>query len=118
MRPFNKVARTLALATVLASLAGCSEYLDRRDTIALSAGNANATNQVTQMVDPWPLESANRDIAFNGSKMEAAFERYRTGRVIQPRGTGTSSSYEQSQNSQNNTAPVGPTVNQPVAAVK
>jgi hypothetical protein len=48
----------------------------------------------------------------------AAFERYRTGRVIQPRGTGTSSSYEQSQNSQNNSAPVGPTVNQPVAAVK
>ena len=34
MRPFNKAMRTLALATVLAVLGGCSEYLDRRDTIA------------------------------------------------------------------------------------
>lgn len=118
MPPSSNAIRTLALAAVLATLAGCSEYLDRRDTIALSAGNANATNQVTQMVDPWPRDSANRNIAFNGSRMEAAYERYRTGRVIQPRGTGTSSSYEQSQAAQNNTAPVGPTVNQPVAASK
>ena len=54
MRPFSKAKRTLALATVLAVLGGCSEYLDRRDTIAKSGGNAVATNVVTHMVDPWP----------------------------------------------------------------
>ena len=34
MRPFSKATRPLALATVLAVLGGCSEYLDRRETIA------------------------------------------------------------------------------------
>ena len=47
MLPFSKAMRTLALATVLAILGGCSEYLDRRDTIAKSGGNAVATNIVT-----------------------------------------------------------------------
>ena len=115
MRPSSKIFRTLALATVFATLAGCSEYLDRRDNIALSAGNANATNQMTQMVDPWPRDSANRDIAFNGAKMQSAVERYRTNRIIQPKGTGTSTTYEQSQAAQ---APVGPTVTQSASPVK
>src|SRR5215467_14607760 len=94
MRPFSKATRTLALAAALAVLGGCSEYLDRRDTIALSGGNAVATNVVTHMVDPWPRESANRNIAFNGAKIEGAFERYRTNRVTAPRGIGTSSTYD------------------------
>ena len=51
-------------------------------------------------------------------RWKAPFERYRTNRVIQPKGTGTSNTYEQSQGAQNNTAPVGPTVNQPVGPVK
>ena len=85
MRPSSNFVRSLALAAVLAMLGGCSEYLDRRDTIALSGGNAVATNKVTHMVDPWPRDSANRDIAFNGAKMETAIERYRTNKVIPPR---------------------------------
>ena len=68
MQPFNNVMRTFALAGLFAVLGGCSEYLDRRDTIAKSGGNAVATNIVTQMVDPWPPESANRNIAFNGPR--------------------------------------------------
>jgi hypothetical protein len=112
MQPFNKVARLVALVVMFIALAGCSEYLDRRDTIALSGGNAVATDQVTHMVDPWPRDSANRDIAFNGAKMESAVERYRTNQVIPPQGTGTSASY-QAPAAQNNAAPVGPTVTQP-----
>ena len=119
MPPFSKSLRTLALGVLLAVLGGCSEYLDRRDTIARSGGNAVATNVVTQMVDPWPRESANRNIAFNGPKMQSAFERYRTNRVITPHGIGTSA-YQDAQgaNSQNNGAPVGPAVTQPAAPVK
>ena len=71
---------------MLAVLGGCSEYLDRRDTIAKSGGNAVATNVVTHMVDPWPRASANRNIAFNGARIESAFERYRNNKVIAPRG--------------------------------
>jgi hypothetical protein len=119
MQPFSKVMRTLALAALLSAVAGCSEYIDRRDTIALSGGNAVATNVVTHTVDPWPRDSANRDIAFNGPKMESAFERYRTNRVIAPRGIGTSSAYsDQSTAGQNSAAPAAPTVTPPAAPVK
>jgi hypothetical protein len=120
MPPFSKALRTLALGALFATLGGCSEYLDRRDTIALSGGNAVATDVVTHMVDPWPRESANRNIAFNGPKMQMAVERYRTNRVVTPHGIGTSSAYQDAQgaNSQNNGTPVGQPVSQPAAPVK
>jgi hypothetical protein len=76
------------VAALAATLAGCSSadlYLDRRETMHLSAGDAIAANKVTHMVDPWPLASANKNIAFNGDKMQSAAERYRTGRIIQPK---------------------------------
>jgi hypothetical protein len=117
MRPSSKLAGALALVTALAALSGCSEYLDRRDTIALGGGNAVATDKVVQMVDPWPRASADRNIAFNGPKMQSAIERYRTNRVIPPVGSGTSTTYQAAQNPNaaapsSNNAPLGPTVNQ------
>jgi hypothetical protein len=63
-------------------LAGCSDiYYDRRETIALGADDAVASNRVTHMVDPWPRHSANNNIAFNGERMQAASERYRQNKV-------------------------------------
>jgi hypothetical protein len=118
MRPFSKAMRPLALATVLAVLGGCSEYLDRRDPIALSGGNAVATNVVTHTVDPWPRESANRNIAFNGAKIESAFERYRTNKVTTPRGIGTSGTYQDAAPNAAGPAPVGPVTTAPAAPVK
>lgn len=122
MQPFTNAMRTLALAGLLTAVGACSEYLDRRDPIAASGGNAVATNAVTQMVDPWPRDSANRNIAFNGSRMEIAVQRYRTNRVIAPRGVGTSSAYQDSQAGaaagQNTAAPVGSSMTQPAAPVK
>ncbi len=114
MRPVSKMVRALALTAVLAALSGCAEYLDRRDGIALSAGDAVATDKVAQMVDPWPRVSADKNIAFNGAKMESAVERYRTNRVYPPNGTGTSTAYQPSANSSANAA-VGAAVAQPVA---
>lgn len=114
-RPSN-VVQALVLAAAVTMLAGCSEYLDRRDTNSLQSGNAVQTNKVTQMVDPWPRASVDRNIASNGVVMQSAVERYRTGRVIQPNSTGTSSSYQAAPAS--NAAPLGPTVNQPTAPVK
>jgi hypothetical protein len=73
-------------------LAGCSDiYFDRRDSIAPSVGDAVAVNKVTQMVDPWPQASANKNIAYNGEKMQTAIERYRQGRIIPPVNATTSS---------------------------
>ena len=118
MRSFSKAMRPIALAIALATLGGCSEYLNRRETIALSGGNAVATNVVTHMVDPWPRESANRNIAFNGAKIEGAFERYRTNRVTTPRGIGTSSTYDSAPAATAPSAPAGSGVTAPAAAVK
>lgn len=114
MPRFNNVARLAVLTTVLAGVAGCSEYTDRRDMISIQGGDAVQTDKVTQMVDPWPAAAANRNIAYNGAVMQGAYERYRTGRVIPPNSTGTSATYQQQQ--PNNTTPLGPTVNQSGAA--
>lgn len=86
-----------AISMLAAVLGGCSDlYFDRRETIVPSAGDAVAANQVKQMVDPWPRASANRDIAFDGEKMQSAVERYRTNRIIQPVNATTSSvAYQQ-----------------------
>jgi hypothetical protein len=68
-------------------LAGCSDpglYFDRRDTIALSAGDAIEANKVAQVIDPWPASSGNTNIAFNGQRMQSAVERYRTNLVTPP----------------------------------
>ncbi len=85
-RPIERVARTIAAAVTLgAMLTGCSDlYYDRRDTIALSGGNAVAANEVAQMVDPWPPHSGTTNIATNGQKMQSAVERYRTNKVTPP----------------------------------
>jgi hypothetical protein len=107
------VLRGLTLAVALVALSGCSEYFDGRDSIALSGGNAVASNEVSQMVDPWPAAAADRNIAFNGEKMQSAVQRYRTNQVTPPNGTGTSATY---QAPAANATPLGPTVNQPPPA--
>jgi len=109
MQPSTNTVRKLALVAVLATLGGCSEYLDRRDSVALSAGNAIATDKVTLMVDPWPRASANRNIAFDGNKMQSAVERYRTNRVIAPRSSGTTAAYAPAPDAQATATPTQPT---------
>jgi hypothetical protein len=93
MRRTKRALRLLPPAlAVSALLAGCSDlYWDRRDSIAFNAGNANAANLVAQEIDPWPAVAANKNIDFNGERMQRAIERYRTNKVIPPQGTNTSS---------------------------
>jgi len=75
---------TIALGTWLAGCSDTNLYLDRRETVALSGGDAVAANTVTQMVDPWPPYGGDKNIAFNGQKMQTAAARYRTGKVFPP----------------------------------
>jgi hypothetical protein len=96
----------LLLGCLALALAGCSDiYTDRRETTAHHAGDAMAANRVTHMIDPWPAHSANRNIAFNGEKMQTAHERYRTGRIIPPVNATTSSvAYAQAQQAAQSTS--------------
>jgi hypothetical protein len=97
-----------------AVLGGCSEYyFDRRDTISLHSGEAMAANRVTQMIDPWPVASGRRNIAYSGEKAATAAERYRTGRIIPPVNATTSSAAyvaaaQQAQSTANNQASSAP----------
>lgn len=118
MQPSSNAWRAVAIALLAATtLAACSDYLDRRDTIALSGGNAVATDQMTQMVDPWPVASAEKTIPFNGQKMQSAVQRYRENKVTQPVGTETSTDFAPpapppTASSGNGPSPVGPTATQ------
>jgi hypothetical protein len=91
-RAARLIVTALAAGGLGVGLAGCSDsiYLDHRDSVGLSSGDAVAANEVTQMVDPWPANSGNKNIAYNGQKMQTAVERYRTNRVIPPINATTS----------------------------
>ena len=123
MFSLNLAYRLAALSIAAGALGACQTdqiydphgYLDRRDSIELSAGDANASNIAMQMVDPWPKYAGNKNIAFNGQRSQAAAERYRNNQVITPRGISPSSAYGANANNNpappaNNNTPVGPTV--------
>jgi hypothetical protein len=62
----------VALALVIAGmLSACSDiYYDRRETVALGADDHIASNMVAQMIDPWPRYVGNKNLAFNGDRMQ------------------------------------------------
>lgn len=116
----NRAGRAIGAVLLLGIvLGGCSDiYYDRRETIALGAKDAVASNEVEQTIDPWPRQSGNANLAFNGEKMQSAQERYRQNRVITPVNVTTSSTaYQAAQqqaagtNAANNSmsAPAAPT---------
>jgi|GEM_PF-1258725 hypothetical protein len=78
--------RVLAIAAMLAwLLGGCSDlYFDRRESIALGAGDAVAANAAEQTIDPWPASSQNNNLRFNGQRMQRAVECYRNNKVTPP----------------------------------
>jgi hypothetical protein len=79
------IAAAIAAIALGTMFGGCSDiYYDRRETIALSGGDAVAANEVAQMVDPWPRHSGDKNIAFNGERMQRAVECYRANRVTPP----------------------------------
>ena len=82
----NGAQRAVAAAVMLGALvAGCSDvYFDRRETVSLGAGDSVAANEVEQMVDPWPRYSNNKNLTFNGERMQRAVECYRIDKVTQP----------------------------------
>ena len=73
LRPLRLAAAVLAL-----SAAACTEYVERRETIAAHAGNAVAANRAIHTIDPWPASSADTDIPASGRRIVDAIERYET----------------------------------------
>jgi hypothetical protein len=121
IKPVRPLVGASVVLVILAGsmLAGCSDvYFDRRETIALSADDAVATDRVAQMIDPWPREVGQRKIAFNGEKMQTAVERYRTGKTQPPVNVTTSSAAYQAAEQSAAASVAPPTSATPAAPVK
>lgn len=58
------------------------QYVQRLDGISPDAGDAQAVNTVTHMIDPWPKYAGRRHIDANGARMADAIERYRDVRKL------------------------------------
>jgi hypothetical protein len=78
----NLLGRATALAGAMV-LAGCTEYLDRRESVSFGAGDAQQVNLITHVVTPLPSHAADRDLWFHGEPMANAVERYRTGETAE-----------------------------------
>lgn len=73
------------------ALASCNQYLERKDTLTMSAGDAVASNEAVQIADPWPRYSQNNNIPMDGAKAQRALQRYRgNGQIGQPPAGGAS----------------------------
>jgi hypothetical protein len=111
-----------ALALLVPLVAGgCSDiYYDRRETVSLGADDHIAVNRVAQMVDPWPRDVGNKNIAFSGDRLQPAVERYRRHEVIRPISPVTSSMTQQQipLTTEAVTTPVQNNQTTPAAAVK
>ena len=59
-------------------LSGCTDYISRKETVMLSTGDAVQTSFVTHVRDPWPTHARNKNIAFDGERMQRVIQRYRT----------------------------------------
>src|SRR3954464_4165891 len=70
--PFSVVAVVITATSVT----GCSEYLDRKDTLLLGAGNAVETNIATHVIDPWPKEAQSTYWPTGGRHAQRAVEAY------------------------------------------
>lgn len=99
-KPFAWRVATAGMCLIVMScgLAACSAD-DRHsifaysDTIVSDVGDAIASNQVTQTVDPWSSASRNKELPMDGNQAHAAVERYKTDSVKKPEGlTGSSTS--------------------------
>ncbi len=78
------IARCLTIAAVF-SLGGCyglygndemDRYVQRSDTITMSAGDAKQVNAVTHTITPWPYYVGDRRIAYDSRRAISAVQRY------------------------------------------
>jgi hypothetical protein len=63
---------------MLIVLGGCVDYIERRDTITLAAGDAQDWNKVVHITDPWPPYVMNNHIPGDGRRTAEVIRRYST----------------------------------------
>ena len=81
-----RLAHALIFAVAIA-LGGCktygndegARYLQRKDTVTLSAGDASRANAVAQTLHPWPPDVGDRRIPMQGTRAARAMDCYKRG---------------------------------------
>lgn len=73
----KRLLTALALGSTILSFPGCSEYLERRDTLTLGSGDAVQRNIALQVIDPSPAHARQTELYTDGSRAQRALERYR-----------------------------------------
>ena len=79
MSTAKRTVRWLALSAAslaVVSLGGCADYLNRRDSITLTAGDAMQWNQAVHTVDPWPPAANNTAIPGDGKRLVGVIDGY------------------------------------------
>ena len=84
-----QMLKVLAVAGAAAGLTACSDYLDRRDSLYLGAGEAVQTNIVTHRIDPWPVHAQRVYAETSGERMQRAVEAYRAAPPAAPASVAT-----------------------------
>ena len=75
------------LCVAAVALGGCktygndegARYLQRKDTVTLSAGDAGRANVVAQTLHPWPTGVGDRRIPMQGTRAARAMDCYKQG---------------------------------------
>ena len=81
-----RLAHALIFAVAI-TLGGCqtygndegARYLQRKDTVTLSAGDASRANAVAQTLHPWPPGVGDRNIPMQGTRAARAMDCYKQG---------------------------------------
>lgn len=84
MQPRKSSNRSLILSAMvcllpISVLGGCADYLERRDTVTLGAGDAQDWNKVVHTADPWPRYVMDTHIPGDGQRTAVVIQRYSTG---------------------------------------
>ena len=98
-------SRAVLLLAATVSLGGCGyygndqgvSYLQRKDGVTLSAGDASRANAVAQTINPWPPGVGDNRIPMEGTRAAAAIDKYKCPDPKQGPLTTTTESQTQSQ---------------------
>lgn len=88
------IVGTVILTSVALTSCRENDYLGRRDTISLGAGDAAASNRVVHMKDPWPRYAKNKNINVDGKRMSLGVERYQKNESLEPVGSDTTERFK------------------------
>lgn len=87
--PVSPALAALAVAASAVGLAGCDEYLARRDAMTLGVADATETNKAIQTINRWPKAARQDRWTSDGERARTAIVRYQANKVIPPKTLGT-----------------------------